>query len=120
MGIVERAERLKKLPPYLFKEIDRKKEELKKSGVDIIDLGVGDPDLPTPELIIEEMRKSVGNPANHRYPSYSGMNDFKYAVADWYMDRFGVELDPEEEVLSLIGSKEGIGRAMKSNCPRTV
>ncbi|MFC1868837.1 LL-diaminopimelate aminotransferase [Thermodesulfobacteriota bacterium] len=108
MAIVEKAERLQKLPPYLFKEIDRKKDEVIKKGVDIIDLGVGDPDLPTPDLIIEAMKNTVGDPANHRYPSYSGMNDFKYAVADWYRDRFAVELNPESEVISLIGSKEGI------------
>ena len=108
MAIVEKADRLNKLPPYLFKEIDRKKEEVIAKGVDIIDLGVGDPDLPTPDPIIEIMRKATGDPANHRYPSYSGMNDFKTATADWYSDRFGVNLDPDNEVLSLIGSKEGI------------
>ena len=77
-------------------------------GVDIIDLGVGDPDLPTPSHIIEALKKASEVPANHRYPSYSGMNDFKYAVAEWYKNRFGVDLDPEKEVVSLIGSKEGI------------
>lgn len=108
MAIVEKAERLEKLPPYLFKEIDRKKEEVIAKGVDIIDLGVGDPDLPTPDLIIDVMRRAAGDPANHRYPSYSGMDDFKFAVADWYKDRFGIELDPGKEVLSLMGSKDGI------------
>ncbi|MDY7034579.1 MAG: LL-diaminopimelate aminotransferase, partial [Thermodesulfobacteriota bacterium] len=98
----------KKLPPYLFKEIDRKKEEVMARGVDIIDLGVGDPDLPTPAHIIEAMKEAADNPANHRYPSYSGMNDFKYAVAEWYKERFGVDLTPETEIISLIGSKEGI------------
>jgi LL-diaminopimelate aminotransferase len=106
MDIFERAERLKKLPPYLFKEIDRKKEEVMAKGIDIIDLGVGDPDLPTPGHIIEAMKDAV--PANHRYPSYSGMNDFKFAVAEWYKNRFGVDLDPGKEIVSLIGSKEGI------------
>jgi len=77
-------------------------------GVDIIDLGVGDPDLPTPAHIIEAMKKASEVPSNHRYPSYSGMNDFKYAVAEWYKNRFGVDLAPENEVVSLIGSKEGI------------
>ena len=77
-------------------------------GVDIIDLGVGDPDLPTPSHIIEAVKKASEVPANHRYPSYSGMNDFKYAVAEWYKNRFGVDLDPGKEVVSLIGSKEGI------------
>ena len=108
MDPFQRAERLKRLPPYLFKEIDRKKQEVTARGVDIIDLGVGDPDLSTPDHIIEVLKEAVGDPANHRYPSYSGMNDFKYAVAEWYQRRFGVVLDPETEVLSLIGSKEGI------------
>jgi len=108
MKLFEKAERLKQLPPYLFKEIDRKKAEIKAKGVDIIDLGVGDPDLPTPQHIIEEMKRAVDDPANHRYPSYSGMNDFKDAVAGWYQERFGVDLDPEREVVSLIGSKEGL------------
>lgn len=103
-----KAERLKQLPPYLFKEIDRKKAEVKAGGVDIIDLGVGDPDLPTPEHIIGEMKRAVDDPANHQYPSYSGMSDFKEAVAWWYGERFNVALDPASEVVSLIGSKEGI------------
>jgi len=108
MKLFEKAERLKQLPPYLFKEIDRKKAAIMARGVDIIDLGVGDPDLPTPQHIIEEMKRAVDDPANHRYPSYSGMNDFKDAVAGWYHERFGVDLDPEKEVVSLIGSKEGL------------
>ena len=108
MNIFEKAERLKKLPPYLFKEIDRKKSEVRARGVDIIDLGIGDPDLPTPPHIIEALKKAVEDPGNHRYPSYSGMGDFKETVAKWYQERFGVELDPDTEVVSLIGSKEGI------------
>ncbi len=108
MTLFEPAERLKKLPPYLFKEIDRKKAEVQARGVDIIDLGVGDPDLPTPPHIIDALKTAVDDPATHRYPSYSGMAGFKEAVARWYQDRFGVELDPYTEVVSLIGSKEGI------------
>ena len=104
----DKAERLKKLPPYLFKEIDRKKDEVRARGVDIIDLGVGDPDLPTPSHIVDALKEAVDNPAHHRYPSYSGMASFKEAVAGWYGSRFGVELDPATEVVSLIGSKEGI------------
>jgi LL-diaminopimelate aminotransferase len=96
------------LPPYLFKEIDRKKAEVMARGVDIIDLGVGDPDLPTPPNIIKALKKAADDPANHQYPSYSGMNTFKEAVAKWYQERFGVKLDPATEVVSLIGSKEGI------------
>ena len=106
--MLDKAERLKKLPPYLFKEIDRKKAEVMKRGVDIIDLGVGDPDLPTPGRIINALKTASEDPANHRYPSYSGMGGFKEAVAWWYGKRFGVQLDPKSEVVSLIGSKEGL------------
>ena len=104
----QKADRLAQLPPYLFKEIDRKKAEVRAKGVDIIDLGVGDPDLPTPEPVIRALKKAVDDPANHRYPSYSGLNTFKETVAEWYRDRFGVVLDASAEVVSLIGSKEGI------------
>ncbi len=104
----EQAERLKKLPPYLFQEIDRLKAELIAEGVDVINLGVGDPDLPTPRHIIEKLKEAAEDPANHQYPSYSGMNRFRSSVADWYRSRFQVDLNPEREVLTLIGSKEGI------------
>jgi LL-diaminopimelate aminotransferase len=104
----EKAERLKRLPPYLFKEIDRKKAEVKARGVDIIDLGIGDPDLPTPAHIIEALQAAASSPGNHRYPSYSGMLEYRAAVAGWYKKRFNVDLDPEKEVLALIGSKEGL------------
>ncbi len=102
------ADRLNQLPPYLFQEIDRVKAEVMARGVDIIDLGVGDPDLPTPAFIIAALQRAVEDPSTHRYPSYSGMNDFREAVARWYKRRFGVDLDPEREVVTLIGSKEGI------------
>jgi LL-diaminopimelate aminotransferase len=104
----EKAERLRRLPPYLFQEIDRLKAELVAKGVDVINLGVGDPDLPTPRHIIEALQRTAEDPANHQYPSYSGMNDFKGSVARWYKSRFGVHLDADREVLTLIGSKEGI------------
>jgi LL-diaminopimelate aminotransferase len=102
------AARLKLIPPYLFKEIDEKKEQVRARGVDIIDLGVGDPDLPTPKFIVDRMKEAVTDPSTHRYPLYSGMNDFREAVARWYKRRFGVDLDPETEVITLIGCKEGI------------
>lgn len=108
MTVFEKAERLNQLPPYLFKEIDRKKKAVMARGVDIIDLGVGDPDIPTPPHIIEALKKAADEPANHRYPSYSGMAAFRETVAEWYGKRFGVALDPATEVISLIGSKEGI------------
>ncbi|HOI93424.1 MAG TPA: LL-diaminopimelate aminotransferase [Syntrophobacter fumaroxidans] len=103
-----KAERLKLLPPYLFQEIDRLKAELTAKGVDVINLGVGDPDLPTPAHIIARLKTAAEDPSTHQYPSYSGMNDFKVSVAGWYKRRFGVELDPLNEVLTLIGSKEGL------------
>ena len=105
---IEMAKRIDQIPPYLFAEIDKKKEEMRKKGMDLIDLGIGDPDLPTPKPIIERLKKAAENPKNHRYPSYEGMIEFRTAVAQWYERRFGVKLDPGTEVLSLIGSKEGI------------
>jgi LL-diaminopimelate aminotransferase len=105
---IERADRLKVLPPYLFAEIDRKKAELAEKGVDIISLGVGDPDLPTPPHIIERLKKAADITVNHQYPTYEGMPAFRQSVANWYGSRFGVDLDPDKEVVSLIGSKEGI------------
>ena len=108
MLTIEKSDRLKSLPPYLFKEIDRQKDEVRKKGVDIIDLGVGDPDMPTPPHIIAALNKAAADSANHRYPSYSGMGDFNAAVARWYRKRFNVTLDQEKEVVTLIGSKEGI------------
>ncbi len=104
----EPAERLKQIPPYLFKEIDKKKAQVRARGADIIDLGVGDPDLPTPRFIVEKMMAAVQDPGTHRYPAYSGMKGFREAVTRWYKKRFRVKLDPESEVLTLIGSKEGI------------
>ena len=105
---IEKAKRIDELPPYLFAEIDRKKTEMRKKGMDLIDLGIGDPDIPTPKPIIERLKKASEIPKNHRYPSYEGTIEFRTAVAEWYERRFGVRLDPGSEVLSLIGSKEGI------------
>ena len=105
------ADRIKYHPPYLFVAIDKAKQEALAKGVDVIDLSVGDPDLPTPSHIVEAMREAVKNPENHQYPSYAGKLSFRTAVADWYRHTFGVKLDPEKEVLALIGSKEGIAHA---------
>jgi LL-diaminopimelate aminotransferase len=105
---IEMAKRIEQIPPYLFAEIDRKKEEMRQKGMDLIDLGIGDPDLPTPGLIVERLKRAAENPKNHRYPSYEGMIDFRTTVAQWYDRRFGVELNAQTEVLALIGSKEGI------------
>ena len=106
---IEPADRIKTLPPYLFAAIDEMKKKAIARGADIINLGIGDPDLPTPAPIVERMRQEAGNPKHHQYPSYEGMLSFRQAVADWYKRRFGVSLDPADEVLTLIGSKEGIG-----------
>ncbi|RMG61160.1 MAG: LL-diaminopimelate aminotransferase [Deltaproteobacteria bacterium] len=102
------AERVRTLPPYLFAELDRKKEIVMKRGVDVIDLGVGDPDLPTPSFIVSAMAKEIKKAENHRYPSYTGTLAFRTAVAEWYKKRFRVSLKPQTEVIALIGSKEGI------------
>jgi len=105
---LEKARRIKELPPYLFAEIDRRKREALAKGVDLIDLGIGDPDIPTPAPIVERLKSAAEATDNHRYPSSSGLLEFRVAVAGWYESRFGIKLDPEKEVLSLIGSKEGI------------
>ena len=106
---IEPAGRIKTLPPYLFAAIDELKQKAIARGVDIINLGIGDPDLPTPAPIVERLRQAAANPKHHQYPSYEGMLSFRKAVADWYRRRFGVSVDPAAEVLTLIGSKEGIG-----------
>lgn len=100
---------MQKLPPYLFARIEKKIEEAREKGVDIISLGIGDPDQPTPEHIIEKATLALRDPANHQYPSSVGMLAYRQAVAEWYQRRFGVSLNPRSEVVSLIGSKEGIG-----------
>jgi len=102
------ADRIATLPPYLFAELDRKLAAKRAEGVDVISLGVGDPDLPTPEHVVAAMREAVADPETHRYPSYVGSPAFRRAVAAYYRDRHRVELDPETEVMALIGSKEGI------------
>jgi LL-diaminopimelate aminotransferase len=100
--------RIQALPPYLFAELDRKKEVVRARGVDIIDFGVGDPDRPTPKFIVDRMKREVSVPSNHQYPSYEGLPVFREAAAKWYRRRFNVSLDPSSEVVALIGSKEGI------------
>ncbi|MGE5237413.1 MAG: LL-diaminopimelate aminotransferase [Chloroflexota bacterium] len=106
---IEMADRVRNLPPYLFAAIDKLKQDAIRRGVDVIDLSIGDPDIPTPAHIVEAMQRAVQKPEHHRYPSYEGMLSYRQAVSDWYGRRFGVTLDAQTEVLSLIGSKEGIG-----------
>ena len=105
---VEKADRIRELPPYLFATIDKLKAEQVAKGVDVIDLSIGDPDLPTPSNIIARMNEATQDKKNHQYPSYVGMIEFRRAVSNWYRKRFNVDLDPQTEALSLIGSKEGI------------
>jgi len=106
--MVKSASRIEKIPPYLFARIDKKKEEVRKRGVDLIDFGIGDPDIPTPKHIIDKMIEAVTDPKNHRYPSYEGMLEYRKAVSQWYKKRFNVDLNPDNQVVALIGSKEGI------------
>ncbi len=103
------AKRLEKIPPYLFAEIDRKRDEMVAQGVDIINMGVGDPDRPTPGHIVQAMHEAVDDPATHNYPPYQGTKDFRGSAAQWMERRFGVTgLNPNTEVVSSIGSKEAI------------
>ena len=108
---IEWADRIKTLPPYLFAEIDKKKQQLIEKGIDVIDLGVGDPDIPTPTRIIEALHKSSLKSENHRYPSYTGLLSFRNEVASWYKKRFNVDVAGNKNVLILIGSKEGVAHA---------
>lgn len=105
---MQAAKRVREIPPYLFAGIEKKIQECKEKGIDVISFGIGDPDLPTPDFIIEKMAEQIKNPENHQYPSSVGMLSFRESVANWYQRRFGVTLDPKTEVVSLIGSKEGI------------
>jgi LL-diaminopimelate aminotransferase len=102
------SKKLQNLPPYLFVEIDKAKRKAKQEGKDIIDLGIGDPDQPTPRHIIEALYQAAQDPSNHRYALDQGMPALRMAIAGWYKRRFSVHLDPDTEILPLIGSKEGI------------
>jgi len=102
------AQRLGLIPPYLFAEIDRKVQEKKRAGVDVISLGIGDPDLPTPKRIVSVLQEAAADPANHRYPSYFGLAELREAIAHWYRERFRVTLDPATQILPTLGSKDGI------------
>ncbi len=103
------ANRIEQLPPYLFVEISKKINEKRAQGIDVITFAIGDPDLPTPERILDTLHAASDEPANHRYPESEGLPELRQAVADWYGQRFGVTLDRDTEVLPLIGAKEGIG-----------
>lgn len=102
------SQKIKDIPPYIFSEINKKKAELKKKGIDVIDLGIGDPDLPTPQPIIDKLIEEMKDQRNFKYSNYNGCIEFREAVANFYKQQYGVNLNPETEVLTLIGSKEGI------------
>ena len=102
------AHRISNLPPYLFAELDKLRDRKRGEGVDVISLGIGDPDLPTPDRIIDALDRAARDPVNHRYPEYYGLDELREAIAAWYARRFEVNLDPATEIVPLIGSKEGI------------
>ncbi|HVM34381.1 MAG TPA: LL-diaminopimelate aminotransferase [Actinomycetota bacterium] len=108
MSSPKTAVRIEKLPPYLFAELDRKIAEKRAAGVEVISFGVGDPDLPSPPHVIDALCDAARDPGTHRYPSYTGMPEFRNSIAGWYERRFGVSLDPDDEIQPLVGSKEGI------------
>lgn len=103
------SRRIENLPPYLFVEISRKIAEKRAKGEEVISLAIGDPDMPTPPHIVERLCRAARDSDNHHYPETEGLPELRQAIAEWYQGRFGVTLDPEKEVLPLIGSKEGIG-----------
>ena len=103
------AKRLDAVPPYLFAELERKVADAKAAGVDVISLGIGDPDLPTPPAVIEALAEAARDPRTHQYPTNHGTAEFRAAAASFYRDRFGVELDPDGEVIPVLGGKEGVG-----------
>ncbi len=105
------ASRVEKIPPYLFVEISRKIAAKRAEGIEVISFGIGDPDLATPAHVVDTLRETAGDLPNHRYPESDGLPEFRKATADWYQRRFGISLDPDNEVISLIGAKEGIGHA---------
>ncbi len=104
----KRAQRIATVPPYLFAEIDKKKREVAARGVDVISLGIGDPDQPTPRFVIDAMHQAIEKPSYHQYPDYDGSLAFRTAATQFYQKRFGVQFDPKTEALALIGSKEGL------------
>ncbi len=102
------AERLQKLPPYVFARLDELKAKAREQGLDLIDLGMGNPDRPTPQPVIEAAIAALQDPDNHRYPAFEGKSSFRRAITNWYMRRYQVNLDPDSEALPILGSKEGL------------
>jgi LL-diaminopimelate aminotransferase len=108
MALTDPSRRLEAIPPYMFAELERRIEAKSEEGIEVISLGIGDPDTPTYRYVLEAMREAVGDPSTHRYPSNRGRPEFRQAFADFYLRRFGVEIDPESEVIPAIGAKECI------------
>src|SRR5512144_363069 len=107
-GLAAPSERLEAIPPYMFAELERRIEDKREAGIDVISLGIGDPDQPTYRYVVEAMREAVGDPGTQKYPSNRGRPEFRSAFADFYLRRFGVSIDPESEVIPAIGAKECI------------
>lgn len=105
---MELSKRMQSIPPYVFAELDKKRQAVVARGVDVINLGIGDPDQPTPRHIVDAMHEALEKPINHHYPPFGGMKEYKQAASEWCKQRFGVTVDPDSEVTSLIGSKEGL------------
>jgi LL-diaminopimelate aminotransferase len=106
---VKFAKRVDAVPPYLFAELERKVAEAERAGIDVISLGIGDPDLPTPPAVIEALTEAARDPRTHQYPTNHGTVEFRTAASDFYRERFGVQLDPDGEVIPVLGGKEGVG-----------
>ena len=103
------AQRVDAVPPYLFAELERKVAEAERAGIDVISLGIGDPDLPTPPAVIDALTEAARDPRTHQYPTNHGTEEFRTAASDFYRERFAVELDPDGEVIPVLGGKEGVG-----------
>src|SRR5690242_7376627 len=104
--------RIDALPPYVFAEVDRLKRELRRAGRDVIDLGFGNPDIPSPDVAVEKLREAAAKPANHRYSASRGIEQLRHAVTEHYARAYGVVLDPETQVVNTIGAKEGLAHLM--------
>jgi alanine-synthesizing transaminase len=105
---MQKFTRMDRLPPYMFKVVDKLKIDLRREGVDIVDLGMGNPDIPTPRHIVEKLVEAAEKPQNYRYSASAGITKLRQAIADWYKRRWGVDIDPEEEAIATIGAKEGL------------
>src|SRR6188508_1783172 len=106
MGIADPSKRLEAMPPYMFAELERRVAEKRAAGIDVISLGIGDPDQPTYPHIVKAMQEAVAQNENQKYPSNRGREEFRQAFSDFYADRFGVEIDADREVMPAIGAKE--------------